>query len=229
MAVKYGVPTFKRTMVSFMEFGERTALAELGKLSKGTFELSEPQDDGRTYNVKVTITDDEFLVDLRDNPDQDDGPTNICRNGTIVCAQMVFKSLTDPDTPANDGSFRPLKVLTREGLVFHAQKRGAIGFYFETDQGFLTAGYTRSLVKPWSLEGRADGSGNFVEIDMADGETQRTAFVSGFDVTSDDVIRVITSCGACYGDPKNRAPEAMQMDIKNGYVTPERVAKVYGI
>ena len=53
--------------------------------------------------------------------------------GVIVCAQMVFKSLTDPDTPANEGSFRPLKVLTREGTIFHAKEPAAIGFYFETE------------------------------------------------------------------------------------------------
>jgi N-methylhydantoinase B len=348
MADKYGVPTFKRAMERFMDFGEKTALAELVKLPKGTFELSEPQDDGRIYNVKITITDDEFLVDLRDNPDQDNGPTNTSRDGTVVCAQMVFKSLTDPDTPANDGSFRPMTVLTREGSVFHAEEPAAIGFYFETevrvydliwrclaphiperlpaghfssicgtfiggihpdtgrqytiiepqiggwgawdghdgnpcifsgfhgetyntpaeisearnglfvdrmtlndegggegeftggrglileyrirtDKGFLTAGYTRSAIKPWPLEGGAEGSGNFVEIVKADGDTQRTSFVSGFDLTTDDVIRVITSSGAGYGDPKNRAPEAVKLDIKNGYVTPERAKEVYGI
>jgi N-methylhydantoinase B len=347
MAAKYGVATFKRAMDSFMAFGEKTALAELGKLPKGTFELSEPQDDGRMFNVKVTITDDEFLVDLRDNPDQDLGPTNTSRDGTIVCAQMVFKSLTDPDTPANDGSFRPLKVLTREGSVFEAQEPAAIGFYFETevrvydliwrclaphvpdrlpaghfssicgtfvggihpdtgrqytiiepqiggwgawdgrdgnacifsgfhgetyntpaeisearnglyvdrmslntepggdgqytggrglvleyrirtDKGFLTAGYTRSVEKPWPLQGGQEGSGNFVEIVKADGDTERTSFVSNLDVTTDDVIRVITSSGAGYGDPKDRAPEAVKMDVKNGYLTPERAAEVYG-
>tara|TARA_B100000780_G_scaffold36128_2_gene22541 strand:+ start:1444 stop:3096 length:1653 start_codon:yes stop_codon:yes gene_type:complete len=348
MAEKYGVPTFKRAMDSFMDFGEKTALAELAKLPKGTFELSEPQDDGRTYNVKITITDDEFLVDLRDNPDQDNGPTNTSRDGTVVCAQMVFKSLTDPDTPANDGSFRPMKVLTREGSVFHAEEPAAIGFYFETevrvydliwrclaphiperlpaghfssicgtfiggihpdtgrqytiiepqiggwgaweghdgnscifsgfhgetyntpaeisearnglfvdcmalntddggegkftggrglileyrirtDNGFLTAGYTRSLVKPWSLEGGEEGSGNFVEIIKTDDEPQRTSFVSGLSVTKDDVIRVITSSGAGYGDPQERAPEAVKLDIKNGYVSAARAKEVYGI
>ena len=112
LAAKYGVTTFKTAMDSFMEFGEAVAKAELKKLPKGKFELSEDQDDGRVFNVKVTITDDEFIVDLWDNPDQDAGPTNTSRDGTMICAQMVFKSLTAPDTPANDGSFRPLKVLT---------------------------------------------------------------------------------------------------------------------
>ncbi len=73
-----------------------------------------------------------FQVDLRDSPTRCRSPST-SRDGTLVCAQMVFKSLTDPETPANDGSFRPLKVLTREGSIFHAQEPAAIGFYFETE------------------------------------------------------------------------------------------------
>ena len=119
---------------SFMDFGEKTALAELSKLPKGTFELAEEQDDGRIYNVKVTISDDAFVVDSAGQPGS--RPSlyqRIAAMGSIVCAQMVFKSLTDPDTPANEGSFRPLQVLTREGTIFHAKEPAAIGFYFETE------------------------------------------------------------------------------------------------
>lgn len=346
LAAKYGPDTFKAAMDSFMEFGEQTAKAELAKLPKGTFELSEPQDDGRVYSVKITITDDAFIVDLRDNPDQDEGCTNTSRDGTIVCAQMVFKSLTDPDTPANDGSFRPLKVLTREGSVFHAQEPAAIGFYYETEvrvydliwrclaphvperlpaghfssicgtfvggihpdtgrqytiiepqiggwgawegrdgnpcifsgfhgetyntpaeisearnglfvdrmelntnpggegqfnggrglileyrirtkKGFLTAGYTRSKIKPWPLNGAEEGSGNFVEVDKAGAETEYYSFVSGLDLTTDDVVRVITSSGAGYGDPKLRDRDAVAHDIKNGFISPERAKKIH--
>ena len=348
LATKYGAGTFKKAMVSFMEFGEATAKAELKNLPKGTFELSEEQDDGRIYNAKITITDDEFIVDLRDNPDQDNGPTNTCRDGTIVCAQMVFKSLTDSESPANDGSFRPLKVLTREGSVFHAQEPAAIGFYFETevrvydliwrclapyipkrlpsghfstiagtfiggihpdtgrqytviepqiggwgawegrdgnpcifsgfhgetyntpaeisearnglfvdrmelntaeggegeftggrglkleyrvrtDNGFLTAGYTRSKIKPWALEGGLEGSGNYVEVIKTDGSQERYSFVSGLTVNRDDVIRVITSCGGGYGNPKKRDAEKIKADIKNELLTLERAQEIYGV
>lgn len=346
LAQKYGAGTFTEAMESFMEFGHKSASAELANLPKGTFELSEEQDDGRIYNVKVTITDDDFIVDLRDNPDQDPGCTNTSRDGTMICAQMVFKSVTDPDTPANDGSFRPLQVLTREGSVFHAKEPAAIGFYFETevrvydliwrclaphipdrlpaghfssicgtfiggihpdtgrqytiiepqiggwgawdgrdgnpcifsgfhgetyntpaeisearnglyvdrmalntepggegeftggrglvleyrirtDNGFVTAGYTRSKVKPWALEGGEEGSGNYVEVIKPDG-TERYSFVSGLGLTTDDVVRVVTSSGAGFGDPKKRSADKVADDIKNGYVSAERAADIYG-
>lgn len=345
LAGKYGAATFTEAMESFMAFGHKSASAELANLPKGTFELSEEQDDGRIYNVKVTITDEDFIVDLRDNPDQDAGCTNTSRDGTMICAQMVFKSVTDPDTPANDGSFRPLQVLTREGSVFHAKEPAAIGFYFETEvrvydliwrclaphiparlpaghfssicgtfiggihpdtgrqytiiepqiggwgawegrdgnscifsgfhgetyntpaeisearnglyvdrmalntepggegeftggrglvleyrirtkNGFVTAGYTRSKIKPWSLEGGEEGSGNYVEVIKPDG-TERYAFVSGLGLKTDDVVRVVTSSGAGFGDPKKRTLSRVSKDIKNGFISRERAAAVY--
>ena len=74
LAEKYGVETFENAMSSFMDFGEQVSLTELAKLPKGTFELSEEQDDGRIFNVTITISDTEFVVDLRDNPDQSNKP-----------------------------------------------------------------------------------------------------------------------------------------------------------
>ncbi|WP_299346487.1 hydantoinase B/oxoprolinase family protein [uncultured Maritalea sp.] len=347
LAEKYSVETFARAMEGFMSFGEKAALTELKNLPKGTFELNEDQDDGRVFNVKVTITDEDFVVDLRDNPDQDIGPTNTSRDGTMICAQMVFKSITDSQTPANDGSFRPLKVLTREGSVFHAQEPAAIGFYFETevrvydliwrclaphipdrlpaghfasicgtfiggthpdtgrqytiiepqiggwgawegrdgnpcifsgfhgetyntpaeisearngliidkmalntqpggegqyaggkglileyrirtDNGFLTAGYTRSKVKPWALDGGHEGSGNYIDVVRTDGSVENYSFVSELNVSKDDVIRVVTASGGGFGDPKDRNKSAIALDVKNGLLSDSDAASIYG-
>ncbi|NRA89274.1 MAG: hydantoinase B/oxoprolinase family protein [Rhizobiales bacterium] len=302
---------------------------------------------GRIYNVKITITDSQFIVDLRDNPDQDNGPTNTSRDGTMIAAQMIFKSITDPYSPSNDGSFKPIKLLTREGSVFHAKEPAPIGFYFETevrvydliwqclakqvperlasghfssicgtfiggahpdtgrqytiiepqiggwgassvadgncaifsgfhgetyncpaeisearngltidrlalneedggegeftggkgiildyrvrvDGSFLTAGFTRSKILPWALDGAHEGSPNYIKLMRNDGSSERYAFASGITVNKDDVIRVITGVGGGYGDPKNRSKSAIKNDLKNGYITPERAKDVYG-
>lgn len=133
LAEKYGVATFEKAMVSFMDFGEEVSRKEMANLPKGTFELSEEQDDGRIFNVRITISDDAFTVDLRDNPDQVANPVNTSRDGVMVAAQMIFKSLTDPYSPANEGSFRPIELLTREGSAFHAKEPAPIGFYYEIE------------------------------------------------------------------------------------------------
>lgn len=96
LATKYGIETFETAMEGFMTFGEKVTLSTLATLPHGTFELDEEQDDGRVYNVKVTISPTEFVVDLRNNPDQDVGPTNTSRDGAMICAQMMLKALCAP-------------------------------------------------------------------------------------------------------------------------------------
>ncbi|MCP4315974.1 MAG: hydantoinase B/oxoprolinase family protein [Hyphomicrobiales bacterium] len=348
IAAKYSTDTFETAMSSFMDFGEEVSRSALSELPKGTFELSEEQDDGRIFNVKITISDDEFKVDLLDNPDQSNNPVNTSRDGVMVCAQMIFKSLTDPYSPANGGSFRPINLLTREGSVFHAKEPAPIGFYYEielrvydlmwrclaphmpdrlaaghfasvcgtfiggihpdtgrqytiiepqlggwgasresdgnsavfcgfhgetyncpaeinearnglyvdqlalnmepggegqytggrgivmdyrvrADNGFLTAGYTRSKFPAWSVDGGLEGSPNYVEFRPKDGEPQRYSFVSGLTTKRDDVIRVVTGNGAGLGDPKKRDPDAVRRDIKNGLISAERAEEIYGV
>lgn len=131
LAEKYGTDTFTAAIESFMDVGEQASLNALAKLPGGTFELSEEQDNGQVYNVGITIAEDRFTVDLRDNPDQLDGPLNTSRDGVMVAAQMIFKSLTDPYSPANGGSFRPLELLTRSGSVFDAREPAPLGFYYD--------------------------------------------------------------------------------------------------
>lgn len=347
LASKYGVVTFEKAMANFLDYGEALARRELAKLPKGTFELSEEQDDGRVFNVKITISDDAFLVDLRDNPDQSTGPVNTSRDGVMVSAQMIFKSLTDPDSPANEGSFRLIKLLTREGSVFHAKEPAAVGFYYEielrvydimwrclaqampdrlasghfssvcgtfiggihpdtgrqytiiepqvggwgasrtgdgntaifcgfhgetyncpaeinearnglivdqmalnlepggegkytgghgivmdyrlrADNGFLTAGYTRSKFPAWALDGGHAGSPNYIEVIRKEGGREHYAFVSGLVTHTDDVIRVVTGNGGGIGNPKERDHAAVAEDVLNGLITKERAAEVYG-
>ncbi|MBK8082482.1 MAG: hydantoinase B/oxoprolinase family protein [Devosia sp.] len=131
LAEKYGTDTFETAMTSFLDFGEVVTRRALANLPKGTFELTEEQDDGQFFNVKVTISDEAFVVDLRDNPDQARNPVNTSRDGVMVAAQLIVKSLTDPYSAANEGSFRPIRLLTRPGSVFEAMEPAPIGFYYE--------------------------------------------------------------------------------------------------
>ncbi|MDE2760525.1 MAG: hydantoinase B/oxoprolinase family protein [Paracoccaceae bacterium] len=348
IAEKYGTKTFARAVEAFMDYGERVSRRELAKLPKGTYELTEEQDNGQFYNVKITIAKDRFVVDLRDNPDQLDGPLNTSRDGVMVAVQMIFKSLTDPYSPANGGSFRPIELLTREGTVFHAKEPAPLGFYYEielrvydvmwrclarhmperlaaghfasvcgtfiggihpdtgrqytviepqlggwgasqsgdgnsgmfcgfhgetyncpaeinearnglivdqmalnvspggegkhmggrgivldyrvrADNGFLTAGYTRSKFPAWGLDGGNEGSPNYIEFIPKEGEVQTFAAISGLTTQKDDVIRVYTGNGGGLGDPKERDPELVRRDLRNGLITDNQAREVFGL
>ena len=43
-----------------------------------------------------------------------------------------------------------------------------------------------------------------------------------------DVIRIYTGNGGGLGDPAERDPNAVLSDIKNGLITEDRAAEVYG-
>jgi N-methylhydantoinase B len=133
LVAKYGRETFTTALRTFMEYGEQVALRALRDLPKGTFSLAEEQDSGAVYTATVEITDDEFIVDLRDNPDQDPGPNNASRDGTIIAAQMVFMNITGASSSANAGHFKPLKLLTRPGSVFDASPPAAFATYYEVE------------------------------------------------------------------------------------------------
>jgi N-methylhydantoinase B len=130
---RYGHETFVAAMGHFMDYGEQVARRALEYLPKGRFTLGEEQDSGVVYRVTVEITDDALVIDLTDNPDQDPGPHNACRDGSLIAAQMVFKNITDPYGATNAGTFRPLVLRTREGSVFDAMPPAAFAIYYEVE------------------------------------------------------------------------------------------------
>ena len=93
-----------------MDYGEQSSLDALKNLPKGTFHGEDLLDNGKKIQVDVTITDMEFLVDLRNNPEQDDGPNNASYDGTVVSAQMAFKGITSGDFICNAGTLSLIHI-----------------------------------------------------------------------------------------------------------------------
>ena len=112
----------------------------------------------------------------------------------------------------------------------HAGGRGIVLDYrVRSDNGFLTAGYTRSKFPPWGVDGGRDGSPNYMEFIPKCGERQRFAEVSGLVTGKDDVIRVFTGSGGGCGDPHDRDPELVRADVRNGLLSAEHARDVYGV
>ena len=131
IATKYGKDVFLHAIEEYMDYGEQVILSALKRLPKGRYTLEEEQDNGETFCVAVEIRDDEFTIDLRDNPDQDKGPFNMSRDEAVTACQMAFKGIASPERMANGGTFRPLKVLTRPGSIFDPTYPAAQGIYYE--------------------------------------------------------------------------------------------------
>jgi len=131
LASKYGKDTVIYAIDRFLDYGEALSREALKALPKGTFEAEDRLDNGLVLKAKVTVTDDEFIVDMRGNPPQDRGPFNCSYASTFVDAEILFKAVTSPQSSANAGSFRPLKLICDEGSMFNAAYPAAMGIYYE--------------------------------------------------------------------------------------------------
>ncbi len=128
---RHGVETLEEALRHSLDQGERVTLQALADLPAGRYTIAEEQDSGVEYRASVEIAPDRIVVDLRDNPDQDAGPNNVSREGSVIAAQILLMNLCAPHAAANAGHFRPLTVLTRPGSVFHAAPPAACGVYYE--------------------------------------------------------------------------------------------------
>ncbi len=107
---RFGLDTFAEALERLHAHGEQVARRTLASLPHGTFSLSEEQDSGAVYHVEVRISAEELVVDLRDNPDQDAGPSNVSRDGATIAAQLVAD---EPGECGSRGQRRPLPAADR--------------------------------------------------------------------------------------------------------------------
>jgi N-methylhydantoinase B len=140
---KYGTEVVLTAIKRIMEKGERLMKLKLKELPHGVFEAEDTvDDDGITdrpvpVRAKVTIDDDSFLVDLTGSGKQASGSINSPWCATVSSARTILKAVADPHGPANDGSFRPLRVVAPAGTIFNPVPPAPTSTYWES-MAFIT-------------------------------------------------------------------------------------------
>lgn len=115
------------------------------------------------------------------------------------------------------------------GAGRHRGGRGIVLEYrVRSDGCFLTASYSRNKHRPWALDAGEEGSANQIEVLRREGRRETHAVVSGVTVNAGDVIRITTANGGGHGDPCERDPLAIAMDLRDGYLTVEQARQIYG-
>ena len=124
---RFGLETFHEATEAILDHGERIARARLAELPNGSWEAEDwADDDGINHGtllrikVRVTVTDDEFIVDWSGSQPATQGPMNLPIGLTEGVSALAFKGVTTPDTPANTGNYRPLRVIAPPGEMMHA-------------------------------------------------------------------------------------------------------------
>ena len=122
---KYGAQMLKAFVEQWMDYGERRAVEEIGKLPRVTLEGETRHDplsfapDGIPVKVKVAIDPDEgyITVDLTDNPDNYPGGMNLSVATAMAGAYIGVLNNLDPTVPHNAGCFKRIRVKLREGCA----------------------------------------------------------------------------------------------------------------
>ncbi|TCT20477.1 N-methylhydantoinase B [Melghiribacillus thermohalophilus] len=352
---KYGKDMVLTSINHLLDHGEQLARQELSRLPKGTFEAKDFIDDDGFGNgpfpiqVKVTITEDEFICDFRGSSPQVMGPINCSYTALVSAVRTIFLAITNPSQDVNDGVFRPLKIITDEKSVLAAERPAPVSIYWEsmlagadliwkalapelpdrltaghllsvcavtltgkhhdTDEPFLivepsvggwgagkgqdgasgqfcigdgetynvpvevaetrygvrvneyslrsdgagagefiggrgvirtyealtdnqmvTATFGRNKFLPWGSSGGKEGSPNQFIIEKRDGDTDGPfGIYPRYPLNTGDKVRLMTASGGGYGNPFERPPEKVAMDVKNEYFTVEQAKELFGV
>jgi N-methylhydantoinase B len=123
---EYGVETTLAGVEAVLDGAERQTRACIATWKDGVYRGEAVlDDDGHRYqdiHVRATVTKrgSDLTVDLSDSHPQVVGFVNSSYANMRSAVAMALAYLIDPHTPKNDGTFRPLKVIAREGTVVWA-------------------------------------------------------------------------------------------------------------
>ena len=122
---KYGADTVEGAAVRILDHGERIAREAIKAMPDGTWSAESALDnngltqDQVPFKATVRIAGDEITVDTTGSAPQQAGPVNSPFPSTVSAIRLVLKMIIAPNYDANEGFFRPVKVVSPEGSVFN--------------------------------------------------------------------------------------------------------------
>ena len=136
LAERYGVITFRAALLTIWDQSETAARAAIRAIPDGTYTAEAVLDDdglnpgALPCRVTVIIAGDEMTVDLGALPREVNAPMNCGRyGGGETVSRLAFRYLILPEGDANEGTFRPLKLVLPEGTIVSARPTAPMGSY----------------------------------------------------------------------------------------------------
>src|SRR5438876_2166714 len=137
LANKYGITTFNRAVDLILDQSEAAARDFIRAMPDGVYRTETYLDNDRSGGeelvpiiVKVIVEGDELTVDYTDIAPQAKGPINSgYYGGGQTIARVAFKYLMGADEMANEGTFRPLKLVLPPGKLLSANSTAPMGNY----------------------------------------------------------------------------------------------------
>jgi N-methylhydantoinase B len=109
-------------------YAERLMQNVIAQLPNGLYSYTDfLDDDGRApatvpISVDLAIKNSTIYADFRRSADQTDTPINTVKSVVMSATVYVFQCLVGEGHPINQGTYRPLQIITRPGSVVDANK-----------------------------------------------------------------------------------------------------------
>jgi N-methylhydantoinase B len=133
---KYGVTAFERAVEIILDQSEAAARALIRSMPDGVYTSETFLDNDRAgdeplpIRIRVIVDGDEMTIDYSGIADQVKGPINSgWFGGGQTTARVAFKYLLGADEMANEGTFRPLKLVLPPGKILSADPTAPMGNY----------------------------------------------------------------------------------------------------
>ncbi len=134
---KYGLEKFRLAVAAMWEQSEQAARSAIAKVPDGVYSAEAFLDDDGLHRdipiplkVKVLIEGDEMTVDLSELPKEANAAINGgLSGGGMSVARLGFRYAVLPEGHANEGTFRPLKLVLPEGTIMSAGPTAAKSNY----------------------------------------------------------------------------------------------------
>lgn len=123
--------------------------------------------------------------------------------------------------------------LNIEGGTGHGKFRGGFGVIKDyrvlCDEAYFTVSIGRSKFPPWGVAGGMNGTPNYCVIFKHGEEPKVTRKIAALKLRKGEVVSLRSGGGGGWGDPLERDPERVRMDVKNEYITIEVARDIYGV
>lgn len=137
LLAKYGVATFDAAVAQILDNSEAQVRALLRAQPDGVAHAEDWHDaagpGGPPIHVCVTVTKaaDTLTFDFTGSDPATASSFNQGWGACLSSCRAIFKCITQPQEPANDGSFRPLQVIAPSGSCLNVQRPSPVCMYGE--------------------------------------------------------------------------------------------------
>ncbi|MBC7220093.1 hydantoinase B/oxoprolinase family protein [Candidatus Bipolaricaulota bacterium] len=223
---RYGIDQALAAFHEILDQGERMSRAAIRRIPNGVYSAEAildgdgnddaPLDEDVRLVVKVTVAEEEMIIDFTGTDRQCRGPMNVPLPSTISSARYGFKVVTTPDLPNNEGFFRPLTVIAPKGTLLNPVFPAATAMW-PTPTTTIPDLILKALSPAIPERVRAGHFGD----SMAD-------FIYGTDPRSGRYYVCAEPDGGGYGGMPNEdgASALFSMDLGDTYNVPAEVAEV---